>query len=88
MSMWSKKKAWDWYNSKPWIRGANFMCSESANRIDEWQDFEFEKRFETTEKELKLLKDTGFNAIRIIVEFTVWHKEHDSFLEKLERKKN
>ena len=85
MSIWSKKKAWDWYNSNPWIRGANFMCSESANRVDEWQSFGFEKRFEQTEQELKLLKDTGFNAIRIIVEFIVWHKEHDSFLEKLER---
>ncbi len=85
MSVWSKEKAWNWYNNMPWIRGANFMCSQSANRIDEWQDYEFDTRFEITKKELQLLKETGFNTIRIILEFIVWHKEHDKFMDKLER---
>ena len=34
---WTKEQAWSWYNSKPWIRGCNFMSSDCANRIDEWQ---------------------------------------------------
>ncbi len=85
MSVWSKEKAWQWYNEQGWIRGSNFMCSESANRIDEWQSLGFEERFETTKKELKLLKELGFNAIRIILEYIVWEKEHDSFMQNLER---
>lgn len=82
---WSKEKAWDWYNSRSWIRGCNFMSSDCANRVDQWQEFGFEERFETTRRELQLVKETGFNSIRIIPEFIVWLKEHDGFMERFER---
>ena len=82
---WSKEKAWEWYNSKPWLRGCNFMSSDCCNRIDQWQEYDFDKRLETTDKELELLKKTGFNSIRIILEFIVWKKEHDGFMERFEK---
>ncbi len=83
--VWSKERAWEWYNSRPWIRGCNFMGSDCANRIDQWQELGFEERFETAETELKLAAETGFNSIRIIPEFIVWYKEHDGFMERFER---
>ena len=49
---WSKERAWEWYNARPWIRGCNFMSSDCANHIDQWQEYEFEERFETTKREL------------------------------------
>ena len=82
---WSSERAWDWYNRRPWIRGCNFMSSDCANRIDQWQAYGFEKRFETTQRELALVAQTGYNAIRIILEYFVWEKEHDGFMERLER---
>ena len=82
---WTKERAWDWYNARTWIRGCNFMSSDCANRIDQWQEYEFEKRFETTKRELALAADTGFNSIRILPEFIVWEKEHDGFIERFER---
>ena len=81
---WSKEKVWDWYNSRPWIRGCNFMSSDCANRVDQWQEYGFEERFETTKRELALVAETGFNSIRIIPEFIVWLKEHDGFMERFE----
>lgn len=83
--MWSREKIWEWYNSKPWIRGCNFMSSDCANRIDQWQEYNFEERFETTKRELALAAETGFNSIRIIPEFFVWKQEHDGFMERFER---
>ena len=40
---WSREKAWAWYNARAWIRGCNFMSSDCANRIDQWQSYGFEK---------------------------------------------
>lgn len=82
---WSKKRIWEWYNQRPWIRGCNFISSDCANRVDQWQEYKFEERFETTERELALAAETGFNSIRIIPEFFVWEQEHDGFMECFER---
>ncbi len=82
---WSKERAWEWYNSRPWIRGCNFMGSDCANRIDQWQELGFEERFKTADEELALAAKTGFNSIRIILEYIVWKEEHDGFMERLER---
>lgn len=82
---WNKEKAWEWYNDRPWIRGCNFMSSDCCNRIDQWQEYGFDARLKTTDKELKLLSETGLNSIRIVLEFFVWKNEHDGFMERFEK---
>ena len=82
---WTKEQAWSWYNSKPWIRGCNFMSSDCANRIDEWQEFGFEDRFATTAREIELAEAIGYNSVRVILEFEVWDKQHDGFMQRLDR---
>lgn len=82
---WSEEKIWNWYNSRPWLRGCNYMSADCANRVDQWQEYGFEERFETTEEELKLMQQTGFNTVRLIPEFIVWQQEHDGFMERFER---
>lgn len=85
MEKWSQERAWEWYHSRPWIRGCNFMSSDCANRVDQWQEYGFEEKFETAKRELALLSETGFNSIRIILEYIVWEKEHDGFMQRLEQ---
>ena len=85
MEKWSKERAWEWYNSRPWIRGCNYMSADCVNRIDQWQALHFEERIKTTEEELKVMRELGFNSVRLILEYVVWEKEHDSFLERFER---
>ena len=82
---WSKERIWDWYNARPWYRGCNYMSADCANRIDQWQALGFEERFQTTEAELALMQKTGFNTVRLILEYVVWKEEHDSFMERFER---
>lgn len=82
---WTKEQAWKWYNARPWIRGCNFMSSDCANRIDQWQEFGFEERFETTKREIELAESIGYNSFRLILEFEVWDKEHDGFMKRLDR---
>ncbi len=82
---WTREQAWEWYNGRPWIRGCNYMSADCANRIDQWQSLGFEERFATTEEELALMQRTGFNTVRLIIEYEVWKQEHDSFLERFDR---
>ena len=83
--VWSKEKAWDWYNSKPWFRGCNYLPSDCCNRIAMWQELDFEKHLETMDRELALAASIGFNSIRVILEYIVYKEEHDSFMERFER---
>ncbi len=82
---WSKEKIWSWYNARPWLRGCNYMSADCANRIDQWQALGFEERLKTTETELALMQETGYNTIRVLLEYAVWKEEHDSFMERFDR---
>lgn len=76
---WSQEKIWAWYNARPWMRGCNYISYDCANRIDQWQALGSEKRFEIVEDELKLMRETGFNTVRLILEYVVWKEEHDFY---------
>ncbi len=82
---WTKERIWSWYNSRPWLRGCNYMSADCANRVDQWQSHGWEQRLQTTEEELVLMRDTGFNTVRLIPEYVVWKEEHDFFLQHFER---
>lgn len=83
---WSEERIWEWYNSKAWIRGCNFISSDCANRIDQWQSYKCDERFATEDSELALAQSIGFNSIRVLVEYDVWDQEHDNFMANLERR--
>ena len=82
---WTKEQIWEWYDARPWFRGCNYMSADCANRIDQWQSLGWEERFATTEEELRLMQETGFNTVRLIIEYVVWKEEHDFFLEHFDR---
>lgn len=81
---WTKEKAWEWYNSQPWIRGYNGYPSNCVNRIAMWQKYKHKEVFEQIEREFALARETGFNAVRAIIQFECWYYEHDSFMSNLE----
>ena len=85
---WTKEKAWEWYNAQPWIRGCNYMPASAANRMDMWQEYGSEARFEEMDRELALASSIGFNTVRVMLEengFGAWYYEHDSFMKNFER---
>lgn len=82
---WTEKEALDWYQAHGWLRGCNFIGSDCANRRDMWQDHEHEAHLATADRELALCRETGFNTVRLILDFDVWAQEPDSFLNILEQ---
>jgi len=85
MGKWTKERAWEWYNALPWLRGCNYLGSDCVNRIDQWQEYGFESKLATAEREFALMESIGYNTIRIIVEYEVWEKQHDGFMDRLEK---
>ena len=81
---WSREKAWEWYNSQPWMRGFNGYPSNCVNRIAFWQEYNHEAVFEQIDYEFDLARKTGFNSVRTLIQFEVWLYQHDSFMKHLE----
>ncbi len=81
---WTKEEAWNWHNNRDWIRGCNFIGSDCCSRVDMWQSYKSKEHLATADRELALCKETGFNAIRIILDFEVWYQEPESYMEILE----
>lgn len=81
---WSRERAWEWYNAQPWIRGFNGYPSNCVSRIAMWQQYKHKEVFDELRREFALARETGFNAVRAIVQFEVWNGEHDSFMANLE----
>lgn len=84
MHRWSVDQAWDWYKSRPWIRGFNYVASDCVNRIEQWQELDHAAKEDTFGREFALASEAGFNAVRSILPFEVWQQEHDGFMERLE----
>lgn len=84
MERWSEKKAWEWYDSQPWIRGWCGYPSNCVNWIAMWQEYKHAEVFEQIAREFELAKKTGFNAVRTLLSLDVYKEEHDAFMEHVE----
>ena len=82
---WPKEKAWAWHDAQPWIRGVNYVPSDVVNYIDMWQEFGFERHFQTADRELALAAETGFNTVRLFLQYEVWLCEREGFLKRFDR---
>ena len=73
LSPWSATKAHEWYSSKPWPIGCNFLPSTAVNDIEMWQRETFD--LPTIDRELALAQDIGFNSVRVFVNFVIWESD-------------
>ena len=84
MEKWSNQKAWEWYNSRPWIRGFNFVPSDCSGWVELWQEYNHAAKVETIRRELALARQIGFNAVRQFLAFDVWMYQRESFMANVE----
>ena len=81
---WTAEKARAWYDAQPWMLGFNGYPSNCVNRVAMWQTHRHAEVFAQIAREFDLARDTGFNAVRAIVQFEVWRDERASFLAHLD----
>ena len=70
---WSAEKAWKWYNGNPWICGFNYIPANAINYTAMWDKTSFSP--DVIDKELALAETTGFNTLRVVLQFAVWEDD-------------
>jgi len=80
---WSKDKAWNWYQARPWLVGCNFLPSTVVNDVEMWQAETFDTA--TIDRELGWARDLGFNTVRVFLNYVVWKADPDGLKRRFAR---
>jgi len=79
---WSKEKAWEWYNSQPWLLGTNFNPSTAINQLEFWQEETFDPK--TIDRELSWSADIGMNIHRVFLHNLLWEQDSIGFTNRID----
>lgn len=79
---WSAQKAQDWWKSRGWVCGFNFLPSSAVNFLELWMAGTFDR--ETIARELGWAADAGFNAVRVNLHYLVWEHDRDGLIDRIE----
>lgn len=82
---WTRERAWQWYDGRPWIRGFNFIPSNTINGVELWQEEGFDSVMETVVNELSFAAELGYNSVRMSLPFFVWKHQREGFKKRLGR---
>ena len=80
---WPVEKAVEWYQTRPWLRGCNFIPSNAINQIEMWQAETFD--LETIDRELGWAADLGLNCMRVYLHDLVWFQDPAGFKDRIDR---
>lgn len=80
---WTRQKAQNWYDSKPWLVGANFLPSTAINQLEMWQAETFDP--ETIDRELGWAEEIGMNTMRVYLHDLLWKQDPEGFLKRMEQ---
>jgi len=76
-------QSWEWYKSKRWICGFNYVTSSAVNSTEMWQKESFDP--ETIDRELGWAENIGFNSCRVFMQYLVWKNDKKGMVERLEK---
>lgn len=80
---WPVEKAFEWYQTQPWLRGCNFIPSTAINQLEMWQAETFD--LETIDRELGWAAELGLNAMRVYLHDLAWHQDPVGFKDRIEQ---
>ncbi|MBM3176926.1 MAG: cellulase family glycosylhydrolase [Bacteroidetes bacterium] len=79
---WSVEKANEWYKSKGWMRGTNFIPSTAINQLEMWQEESFDTA--TINRELGWAEELGMNVMRVYLHHAAWKADSAGFLKRMD----
>jgi len=83
MMRWTTNRAWDWYQSRVWLCGFNYVVSTAVNSTEMWQGESFD--LETINRELDWEKNIGFNNCRLFLQYLVWRDDPTGLMERIDQ---
>lgn len=80
---WDEKRAWEWYDARPWLVGCNFVPSSAINQLEMWQEETFNPK--EIDRELGWLADLGMNTMRVFLHDLLWAQDAKGFLKRIDQ---
>ena len=80
-AVWNKEQANEWYATKGWLRGSNFIPSTAINQLEMWQQESFDPA--TIDRELGYAEGIGFNVMRVFLHHVAWQVDHEGFKKRM-----
>ena len=78
---WTVEKANDWYNTHPWINGADYLPSNAINQLSMWQAATYDSVL--NDKELGWAQSIGFNTMRVYLHSLAWKQDNVGFKSRM-----
>jgi len=80
---WTAERSAEWYASRPWIVGANYLPASAVNQLEMWQADTFDPQ--GIERELALAQGLGFTAMRTFLHDLAWSEDPAGFYSRVDR---
>ena len=80
---WTEAKANAWYDSQPWLVGANYVPSDAINEFEMFQAATFNPAL--NDKELGLAESIGMNTVRVFLQDQLWASDPEGFKRRLDQ---
>lgn len=83
LKRWSREKATQWYNTRPWMVGCNYIPSTASNQLEMWQAETFDPQ--RIDLELGWACSLGFNSVRVFLHDLVWEADAEGYAARIDR---
>lgn len=81
--VWTKQKAFEWYDQRPWLRGSDFIPSTAINQLEMWQAETFDTA--TISRELGYAESIGLNCMRVFLHHVAWQQDPQGFKGRIDK---
>ena len=78
---WTEAQANAWYDSQPWLVGANYVPSDAINQMEMFQASTFNPAL--NDRELGLAESIGMNTVRVFLQDQLWSSDPSGFKKRL-----
>jgi hypothetical protein len=79
--VWTKEQANEWYSTKGWLRGSDFLPSTAINQLEMWQAETFDTA--TINRELGWAENIGLNSMRVYLHHLAWQIDKEGFKDRM-----
>ena len=80
---WSPVAANTWYDSQPWLVGANYVPATAINELEMWQADSFDPA--RIDREMALAQSTGMNTMRVFLHDLLWKQDAAGFTKRIDQ---
>ncbi len=78
---WSEARAQSWYDTQPWLVGANYVPSDAINELEMFQAATYNPQL--NDKELGMGEAIGMNTMRVFLQDQLWLSDPKGFQQRL-----